>query len=948
MDALLEDTIPAHIRLQNEEIEEMRRVIGDGAEENEALSELRTVMEQNEVHKSYLGMGYYDTLTPTPILRNILENPSWYTPYTPYQAEISQGRLEMLLNFQTMVRDLVGKDISNASLLDEATACAEAMTMAFNTSKKRKASTFVVHSRCHPQNIAVVQQRAEPAGINIAVLDDDEFTEALSDPDVYGALVQYPDTYGSVTTSLTQLTAKAHEHDVKVVAATDLLACALLKPPGECGVDIVVGSAQRFGVPMGYGGPHAAFLACDDKDVRKMPGRLIGITKDSRNQPALRMALQTREQFIRRDKATSNICTAQALLANVAAAYAVYHGPNGIRDIAERVHLRARVLSHGLCEVLQCAQNVNAAYFDTLTLKTDVPASLIVEIAHAQGVNLRLIEGAHIGIAVDETTSLADLNDIFDIFKQATQTDREANAEQITAELEGTEEIPSSVRRRTSFLQHATFNTHHSETALMRYLYSLERKDLGLNTAMIPLGSCTMKLNAASVMVPVTWSCVNGVHPFAPLEQTRGYQSLIADMESWLANVTGFDAVSLQPNSGAAGEYTGLSVIRAYHHSRGDSHRNVCLIPHSAHGTNPASAAMCGYKIVAVACDAQGYVDMADLRAKAEQHSEQLAACMITYPSTHGVFEDDIVELCDVVHDAGGLVYMDGANMQAQLTKTSPGRIGADVCHLNLHKTFCIPHGGGGPGLGPIGVNAKLQPFLPTHPVLDNAPNSAHSIGPVAAAPFSSASILPIPWMYMRMMGYRGLERATSVAILNANYMAKRLEQHYRILFRRNGLAAHEFIVDCSKFVKLEEGSKKSYVYKIGAEDVAKRLMDYGFHAPTMSWPVVNTLMVEPTESEPKEELDRFCDAMIAIRREIADVEEGRVAIADSPLRNAPHTADTVMADEWTRKYSRSTAAVNPSKAYWPSVGRVNNEYGDTHKICSCPSVEELVKMQAL
>ena len=808
--------------------------------------------------------------------------------------------------------------------------------MALNICKKKYkgdiSPIFLISANCHPQNIAVCQQRAEPQNITVRVIKDEEFDTALKEENVFGALLQYPDTYGHIYENLQSLTDLAHSNNVQMIAATDLMSCTLLKPPGEYGIDLVVGNTQRFGVPLGFGGPHAAFLACDEKNVRKLPGRLIGITKDSRNKAALRMALQTREQFIRRDKATSNICTAQALLANVAAAYAVYHGPHGIKNIAQRIHSDTQILAKGLQPFV-----VNGTYFDTITLRVDDSESILNK-AYAANMNFRYIDSTHLSISLDETTTLKDIEAIWKVF----------GVDNLSASefVESKEEIiPSSIQRTSKFLQHETFNSYHSETALMRYLYSLERKDLGLNTAMMPLGSCTMKLNSASVMLPVTWECVNNIHPFVPLNQVEGYLELIKEMESWLQAVTGFDAVSLQPNRGAAGEYTGLSAIRAYHKSQGESHRNICLIPTSAHGTNPASAAMCGYKIVAITCDDEGYIDMCDLKTKAELHRDNLAACMITYPSTHGVFEDNIIELIDCVHDNGGLVYMDGANLQAQLTKTSPGKIGADVCHLNLHKTFCIPHGGGGPGLGPIACNEKLKPFLPTHPVIASNTN-ASAIGPVSAAPWSSASILVIPWMYIRMMGYQGLEKATCYSILNANYMAKRLEEHYKILFRRNNLAAHEFIIDCSKFYKKDPDNSKKYVYKIGAEDVAKRLCDFSFHAPTMSWPVVNTLMVEPTESEPLEELDRFCDAMIAIRNEIKDVEDGKLSIEESPLRNAPHTADIVMSDEWNRKYSRKTAAVNPYKGYWPSVGRVDNEYGDRNKICACPSVEDIMRIQ--
>eukprot|EP00485_Elphidium_margaritaceum_P004012 CAMPEP_0202687720 /NCGR_PEP_ID=MMETSP1385-20130828/3362_1 /ASSEMBLY_ACC=CAM_ASM_000861 /TAXON_ID=933848 /ORGANISM="Elphidium margaritaceum" /LENGTH=1027 /DNA_ID=CAMNT_0049342559 /DNA_START=74 /DNA_END=3157 /DNA_ORIENTATION=- len=959
MSGLLDDTIPSHIRLQNDELTELQHILGSGKEEHEALAELQEKMGGNVVNKSYIGMGYYDTITPSPVLRNMLENPSWYTPYTPYQAEISQGRLEMLLNFQTMVKDIVGKEVCNASLLDESTACAEAMTMALTMSGKKfksggESPVFVVSKQCHPQNIAVVQQRAEPLNICVRVVDDSEMPTALSENNVFGVLVQYPNTYGCVEQNLQELVSVAQKNDVHTVVSTDLLACTLLKPPGEYGVDIVVGSAQRFGVPLGFGGPHAAFLACDMQQVRKMPGRLIGVTKDTRNKPALRMALQTREQFIKRDKATSNICTAQVLLANVAAAYGIYHGPAGVRRIASRVHDYTKVLQHGLTQHLQCVELVNAQYFDTLTLRIKPShfrsTAAILPLAYEHGLNLRPIDDEHLSISLDETTSLADINRLFEVFLKAMNSEQRLTAQDLLTEIDTFDTLPSSIRRHSAFMQHATFNTYHSETALMRYLYTLERKDLGLNTAMMPLGSCTMKLNSASAMRPVTWNTVNNVHPFAPHDQTKGYQSLIEDMETWLATITGFDAVSLQPNSGASGEYTGLLCIRQYHIANGQSQRNVCLIPTSAHGTNPASAAMCGYKIVGIKCDSNGYIDMQEFKLKAAQYQEQLAACMITYPSTHGTFEDHVSDLCQVVHEHGGLVYMDGANLQAQLTKTSPGKIGADVCHLNLHKTFCIPHGGGGPGLGPIGVNGKLKPFLPKHPVVRCVPADFEqsSIGPIAAAPWSSASILVIPWMYIRMMGYDGLERATSMSILAANYMAKRLENHYPIMYRRQGLCAHEFIIDCREFQKKDPQNPKQYVYKIGAEDIAKRLMDYTFHAPTMSWPVANTLMVEPTESEPLSELDRFCDAMIEIRKEIQSVEDNELSVSESPLRNAPHTMDMLVATEWNQKYSREQAAVDPYKSYWPTVGRVNNEYGDTHKICSCLSVEELMKMQEM
>jgi len=963
IDDLIADTIPSHIRLNKDEMDHMSSIIGkDGKSESNALKELKDKMNNNIINKSYIGMGYYDTLTPTPILRNIIENPSWYTPYTPYQAEIAQGRLEMLLNFQTMIKDIVGKEISNASLLDESTACAEAMTMCLNMSKKKfkqdQCPIFLVSDNCHPQNIAVIKQRAEPVGIKINVISDDKFENELKNNGdlIFGAIIQYPNTFGNIYNNLQSLVDIAHNNGILMIASTDLFACSILKPPGEYGIDIVVGSAQRFGVPLGFGGPHAAFLACDDLNIRKMPGRLIGITKDSRNKPALRMALQTREQFIRRDKATSNICTAQALLANVAAAYAVYHGPNGIKKIANKIHLYTKILSYGITQELKCCENINKLYFDTVTFKINPniiknnTTETILNIGYENGINLRPINNETLSISIDETTSLNDINNIFKVFNNSMNNPiiNEPNANDLIEICTKNNNLTDDIIRNSNFMEHETFNTYHCETSLMRYLYQLERKDLGLNTAMMPLGSCTMKLNSASVMIPVTWDKVNNIHPFAPNEQTKGYQSLINDMENMLASITGFDAISLQPNSGAAGEYTGLSTIRQYHKQRNEEFRNICLIPTSAHGTNPASAAMCGYKIVAIKCDSQGYIDMIDLKQKAEQHKNELGACMITYPSTHGVFEDNIIELCDIIHKNGGLVYMDGANLQAQLTKTSPAKIGADVCHLNLHKTFCIPHGGGGPGLGPIGVNNKLKPYLPSHPMIENGSDNGDAIGPVSAAPYSSASILTIPWMYIKMMGFNGLEKATSTSILAANYMAKRLENHYKILYRRNGLAAHEFIIDCRHFYKKNVDSKKKddYIYKIEAEDIAKRLMDYSFHAPTMSWPVVNTLMVEPTESEPLQELDRFCDAMIGIRKEIEDVENDNININDSPLRNSPHTIDTLISDNWDKKYSRKEASVNPYKSYWPSVGRVNNPYGDLNKICACPSVEDLVKIQ--
>jgi glycine dehydrogenase len=889
--------------------------------ESEALAELRRIAGENKVFRSFIGQGYYNCITPPVILRNVLENPGWYTQYTPYQAEISQGRLEALLNFQTLVSELTALDIANASMLDEATAAAEAMTMSHRLKDGR--NIFFLSENCHPQNIEVVRSRAEALKIEVVVGNHETF--AFSEK-VFGALVQYPDTFGAIH-DYSGFAEKAHAAGAIVTVATDLLALTLIKPPGEFGADIAVGSAQRFGVPLGYGGPHAAFFATREEFKRQMPGRIVGVSKDSRGKPALRLALGTREQHIRREKATSNICTAQALLANMASLYACYHGADGLKKIAERVHALTEILATGLCKL---GLGVSPwPRFDTFyvdfgpKLPTD-----ILKYAEAHGMNFRLIDEHTFGISLDETTSISDVVEIWRIFND----DQPVNfsADEIAKNWQST-----IGNRQSAFLQHSVFNRYHSETEMLRYIKRLESRDLSLTASMIPLGSCTMKLNAAAEMFPVSWPEFAKIHPFAPLGQARGYQILFQNLEDWLEEITGFAGISLQPNAGSQGEYAGLLVIRAYHESRGDKHRNVCLIPTSAHGTNPASAAMAGMKIVAVACDTNGNIDVAELRAKAEAHKNDLSCLMVTYPSTHGVFEETIREICEVIHANGGQVYMDGANMNAQVGLTSPGFIGADVCHLNLHKTFCIPHGGGGPGVGPIGVAKHLVPFLPSHPTFTSRLEENHSkkhIGPVAAAPWGSASILPISWMYIAMMGTDGLTEATKFAILNANYIAARLEQYFPTLYRSNGLVAHECILDLRAF------------HATTAEDVAKRLMDYGFHAPTLSWPVAGTLMVEPTESESKYELDRFCDAMISIHAEMTAVENGSADAKNNLLKNAPHTADQIASDTWNRPYSREQAAF-PVKSlhdykFWPHVSRVDNVFGDRNPVCSCVGME--------
>jgi glycine dehydrogenase len=891
--------------------------------EREALVALGEIMGQNKVFRSFIGQGYYDTITPPVIQRNILENPGWYTAYTPYQAEIAQGRLEALLNFQTMVADLTGLDIANASLLDEATAAAEAMTMLHAARVNPVATRFFVSDACHPQTLDVVRTRAVPQGIELVVGDALEFNP---DAGFFGVLLQYPGTDGSIL-DYGRLVESVHQVGGKVAVATDLLALTLLKPPGEFGADIAVGSAQRFGVPLGYGGPHAGFFATKDELKRSMPGRLIGVSHDAQGRPGMRLALQTREQHIRRDKATSNICTAQVLLAVMASMYAVYHGPRGLKDIAERVQQMTGTLAVALIELGYAVGDHPC--FDTLRIDTSAKWSAheLLQEAAAHGVNLRLIDSETLGVSLDETTTTADLRTLLKIFgkgEDASEIDRLMG---ITARTQ----FPENLLRTSAYLEHPVFNSHRTETEMLRYIRRLESRDLSLCTSMIPLGSCTMKLNATAEMLPVSWPTVGKLHPFAPMDQTRGYQTLFRQLEIWLAEITGLAAVSLQPNAGSQGEYAGLLAIRGYHQSCKEDFRRVCLIPVSAHGTNPASAVMAGMRVVPVACDAQGNIDLADLRAKAELHAENLAAAMITYPSTHGVFEEGIVEAAEIIHSHGGQVYMDGANLTAQVGLCRPGDFGVDVCHLNLHKTFCIPHGGGGPGIGPIAVAAHLAKYLPGHVVI--APGEARrQEGAVSAAPWGSASILVISWMYMAMLGAEGLTRATQIAILSANYMAKKLEPYFPVLYRgHSDLVAHEFILDLRPW-KQSAG--------IEVEDVAKRLMDYGFHAPTISFPVPGTMMIEPTESESKAELDRFCEALIAIHSEMQRVANGEWPRDNNPLKHAPHTASVVTADEWKRPYGRELAAYPVptlrEHKFWPYVGRIDNVYGDRNLVCSC------------
>jgi glycine dehydrogenase len=881
--------------------------------EEQALAKIRAIADKNQVFRSFIGQGYYGTLTPNVILRNILENPAWYTAYTPYQAEISQGRMEALINFQTMVADLTGMDIANASLLDEATAAAEAMTLA-KRSAKSKSNVFFVSKDVHPQTLEVLHTRADGIGIELHVGDD---SDALN-VDSFGALLQYPNTFGQIN-DYKALTDAVHARGGLVAVATDLLALALIASPGSWGADMVVGNSQRFGVPFGFGGPHAAYLACRDAYKRSMPGRLIGVSVDAEGKPAYRLTLQTREQHIRREKATSNICTAQVLLAVMASTYAVYHGPDGLRRIAHRVHRMSAILAAALRKQ---GITVGPDFFDTLHI-VDVDAAAIHAKAQVAGINLRAIDARSLGISLDETVTRADLIALAGIFG--------AKLDDIdTLDAATPDALPAALRRQNAFLEHPVFNTHHSEHELLRYLRSLADKDLALDRTMIPLGSCTMKLNATAEMIPVTWPEFANIHPLAPANQSQGYQQLIDELEAMLVECTGYDAVSLQPNSGAQGEYAGLLAIRAYHRSRNEGHRDICLIPESAHGTNPASAQMCGMTVVVTKCDSNGNVDLDDIRAKAEKYSDRLAALMITYPSTHGVFEEDVVAICDIVHQHGGQVYTDGANMNALVGVAKPGKWGSDVSHLNLHKTFCIPHGGGGPGVGPCAVKSHLAPFLP------RTLGGEGAVGMVSAASFGSASILPISWMYITLMGTEGLRKATQVALLNANYIAKRLEAHFETLYTgRNGLVAHECILDLRP-IKDATG--------ISAEDVAKRLIDFGFHAPTLSFPVAGTLMVEPTESESQHELDRFIDAMIQIRDEIRAIENGNLDREDNPLRNAPHTATMVTASEWTHAYPRELAAFPlPSlklQKYWSPVARVDNVYGDKNIMCACIPVD--------
>jgi len=923
LDALIDEAVPADIRLKSP------LDLPEAESEHEYLTHLRQTGAKNRIFRSYIGLGYHDTITPSVVLRNVVENPGWYTPYTPYQAEIAQGRLESLINFQTMVSELTGADVANASLLDEPTAAAEAMTLLHRSSKKKGADVFVVSDRVFPHTLDVMRSRAEPLGIELRIGDVDSVE--LGD-DVYGMYLQSPDDHGEVR-DLTRLIERAHAAGVLVAVGSDLLACAICTPPGEMGADVVVGNSQRLGVPLGYGGPHAAFFATRNEFVRQAPGRLIGVSQDAAQAKAYRMALATREQHIRREKATSNICTAQALLANVAAMYGVFHGPEGLKRIAQRVHDIARLLD-GELKALGYNQT-NGAYFDTLRIETTETGVWdgVRQAALARGINFRYPSAGVIALSINETVSRQDVGDIVAVFAEA--AGKKGAKHKGWDDAGALPEVLGSLTRSSAFMQHPVFNSHHSETEMMRYIRSLERKDIGLDTSMIPLGSCTMKLNAASEMLPITWPEFSKLHPFIPADQALGYHEIVKELESYLCAITGFAAASLQPNSGAQGEFAGLMVIQAWHRDRGETHRNVVLIPSSAHGTNPASAAMAGLRVVVVATDKHGNIDVDDLKKKAAEHAGDLSCLMVTYPSTHGVFEDAIREICRTVHEHGGQIYMDGANMNAQVGLTSPAAIGADVCHINLHKTFSIPHGGGGPGMGPIAVAAHLAPYLPSHPIV--TVGGEKGIHAVSGAPFGSASILLISYGYIRMLGRDGVTDATKYAILNANYLKARLEQHYPVLYaRKNGRVAHEMIFDLRAFKAhgIEEG------------DVAKRLMDYGFHAPTVSFPVPGTLMVEPTESEPRQELDRFADALIAIRQEIQDVIDGNADKKDNVLKNAPHTAAHVTATEWTHPYTREQAAyplpyLRQHGKFWPPVGRVDNPYGDRNLICSCPPMEE-------
>ena len=922
MEDFIENVVPADIRLSSPLSLDIdgKNAPEQGLSEYEVLDALKHLASQNRVYRSYIGMGYHNCFVPPVIQRNILENPGWYTQYTPYQAEISQGRLEALLNFQTMVIDLTGLPIANASLLDEATAAAEAMTMCIGNSKQKEWHNFFVSETCHPQTIAVLQTRAEPLGIKLHIGDH---RKIHFDKPILGAIVQYPATDGAIY-DYHQFAEQVYAAGGLFVTATDLLALMLLKPPGEFGADIVIGSSQRFGVPLGYGGPHAAFLSTREELKRNIPGRIAGVSHDANGELAIRLALQTREQHIRREKATSNICTAQVLLAVMAGMYAVYHGPKGLKRIAERVHaltctLRAELENLGY-------DTGNSPCFDTLSV--DVGAEGTQELltsARNRQINLRAIDSTHIGISLDETTTDADVEDLAQLFAGSRTSDHESQ----------TVEIPVELQRDTPCLTHPVFNSYHSETEMLRYIHRLQTKDLSLVNAMIPLGSCTMKLNGTAEMVPVTWQAFGGLHPFVPSDQAQGYHTLFEQLETWLAEITGYSSISLQPNAGSQGEYAGLLVVRKYHQNRNEGHRDVCLIPTSAHGTNPASAVMAGMKVVVVNCDTEGNIDLVDLKEKANTYRETLAAAMVTYPSTHGVFEEQIRQICDIVHEHSGQVYMDGANLNALVGLSRPADLGADVCHLNLHKTFCIPHGGGGPGMGPIGVKEHLTGFLPTHPIV--TVGGKDGIGPVSAAPWGSPGILPISWAYIAMMGAEGLKSATEVAILNANYIAKQLEPHYPVLYTgKNGLVAHECIIDLRNFKKTAG---------VDVTDVAKRLMDYGFHAPTVSWPVPGTMMIEPTESESRAELDRFCSALISIREEIAEIENGNADKDDNVLKNAPHTVENVTQTDWNHAYSREKAVfpkpwVRQAK-FWPSVARINEVHGDRNLMCSCPPLTE-------
>lgn len=919
--SLVDATVPRQIRMKQP------LSLGQGQSEFELLQNLRRVASENQVFRSYIGMGYSDCITPPVIQRNIFENPGWYTQYTPYQAEISQGRLEALLNFQTMVLDLTGLEVANASLLDEGTAAAEAMSLCYLVKGKDSSKSFFVSENCHPQTLAILRTRAEPLGIRLIVGRHEQFN--FHEP-LFGALVQYPDSQGTIN-DYSRFVDRVHQAGGLAVVAADLLSLALLTPPGEFGADIAIGTTQRFGIPLGFGGPHAAYFATRDEFKRLMPGRIVGVSKDVDGKTAIRLALQTREQHIRRDKATSNICTAQVLLAVMAGMYAVYHGPRGIKRIAEQVHLKTKTLEKGLKRLGYSIKS--GIYFDTLWIEVggDLRARILTG-ARSNQMNFRITESNAIGVSLDETVSIKDLETILSVFAEACRSKVDFSIQDLAKGMEV--DFPPTLQRKSEILRHPVFHSYHSETEMLRYMRRLEAKDLSLTSSMIPLGSCTMKLNATAELLPVSWAEFSRIHPFAPAEQTRGYQAILGQLEKMLAEITGFDGVSLQPNAGSQGEYAGLLAIRNYHLSRGENQRNVCLIPKSAHGTNPASAAMAGMKIVVVECDSYGNIDLADLRQKAGEHCNYLSALMVTYPSTHGVFEESIVEICDLIHQNGGQVYLDGANMNAQVGLCRPGDYGADVCHLNLHKTFAIPHGGGGPGMAPIGVKTHLVPFLPSHAL--KAVEAPFRTGPVSAAPYGSASVLLISWMYISLMGSDGLREASEVAILNANYIAKRLSDFYPVLYQgREGTVAHECIFDLRP-LKDKTG--------VEVEDIAKRLMDYGFHAPTISFPVAGTMMVEPTESESKSELDRFCDAMILIRAEIAEIEEGKADRINNILKNAPHTAEQVISTEWNRPYSREravypTAAIRQSK-FWPSVARINNVLGDRNLVCACPPIE--------